>query len=196
MGSIRQNVLQLFYPLLMKAGNLGVRHMILENKKHQRFQTPIFDVPVVLNNGTALAMRQWQGKKLLIVNTASNCGYTSQYAELQQLQDQYPQQLQVLGFPSNDFKNQEPGSDAAIAQFCQVNFGVTFPLMQKSSVLKGAHQHPVYQWLTQPEKNGWNSKAPGWNFSKYLVDEQGVLTHYFDAAVSPLEKEVRTAVET
>jgi glutathione peroxidase len=197
MTSIRQNILRVFYPLLMKASKkLGRHASVVQNKTHQLFQTPIYDLTVVLNNGTTLPLEQWRGLKILIVNTASDCGYTDQYAELQQLQEQYPQRLRVLGVPSNDFKRQEPGTDAAIEQFCKRVYGLTFPLAQKSSVLTGTHQHPVYQWLTQPDKNGWNRQAPRWNFSKYLINEQGVLTHYFDPAVSPLSSEVRNAIET
>jgi glutathione peroxidase len=196
MTSIRQNILRLFYPLLMKAAKRTGKHAtILTNKNSQLFQTPIYDIPVVLNDGNETLLRNWQGKKLLIVNTASNCGYTAQYGELQQLQDRYPQTLQVLGFPSNDFKNQEPENNETIAEFCQQNFGVHFPLVHKSHVLKGTQQHLVYQWLTQPEKNGWNSNAPSWNFCKYLVNEKGLLTHYFDSAISPLGTEMITAVE-
>lgn len=197
MTSIRQNILRVFYPLLMKASKkLGRHASVLQNKTHQLFQTPIYDLTVVLNNSTTLPLEQWRGLKILIVNTASDCGYTDQYAELQQLQDRYPQTLRVLGVPSNDFKGQEPGTDAAIEQFCKRVYGLTFPLAQKSSVLTGTHQHPVYQWLTQPDKNGWNRQAPRWNFSKYLINEQGVLTHYFDPAVSPLSSKVRNAIET
>jgi glutathione peroxidase len=197
MTPIRQNILRVFYPLLMKASKrLGRHASVVQNKTRQLFQTPIYDLTVTLNNGTRLQLEQWRGLKILIVNTASDCGYTDQYAELQQLQDQYPQAVRVLAFPSNDFKGQEPGMDAAIAQFCKLQYGVTFPLAQKSSVLAGSQQHPVYQWLTQPEKNGWNHQAPRWNFSKYLINEQGVLTHYFDPAVSPLSSEVRNAIET
>jgi len=173
---------------------IGGQAIVLYNNGHQLFQTPIYDLPVTLNTGATVLLRQWRGKKLLLVNTASECGYTAQYGELQQLQDKYSTTLQVLGFPSNDFKNQEPGSDAAIAQFCQRNFGVTFPLVTKSQVTKGTHQHPVYLWLTQPQQNGWNDKAPSWNFSKYLVNEHGVLTHYFGPGVSPLGPEVAQAL--
>lgn len=195
MTTIRQQILRSLYPLLMKAMRwTGKNTTVLRNKTGQLFQTPLYDLPVVLNNGSELPLQELKGRKILLVNTASNCGYTAQYSELQQLQERHKDTLQVIGFPSNDFKEQEQGSDAGIAQFCQVNFGVTFPLAKKSSVVKGAEQHPVYQWLTDKEQNGWNEKAPAWNFSKYLVNEQGTLTHYFDAAVSPLSPDVLEAV--
>ena len=123
----------------------------------------------------------------MIVNTASECGYTAQYAELQQLYTKYADQLTIIGFPSNDFKEQEKGTDDEIAAFCKVNFGVTFPLAKKSSVLKGLGQNEVFQWLTMKEMNGWNEQQPTWNFSKYLIDEKGRLTHYFDPSVVPTE---------
>ncbi len=196
MASVKQKILELAYPLLMKgskkAGRLAT---ILQNENGQLFQTPIYELSITFNNGEVVPLRQWEGKKLLLVNTASQCGYTAQYRELQQLQERLAQHVQVIGFPSNDFRAQEPGGDAAIAQFCQVNFGVTFPLAQKSSVVPGPLQHPVYQWLTQPQQNGWNSKAPSWNFCKYLVSGQGVLTHYFDPAISPLDAALLSAVE-
>jgi glutathione peroxidase len=134
-----------------------------------------------------------KGKKVLLVNTASDCGYTNQYADLQKLFEKNSDRLIILGFPANDFKEQEKGTDEQIAQFCQINFGVTFPLAKKSSV-KGDHKNEIFKWLSEKNKNGWNSKQPSWNFSKYLVNEQGQLTHYFDPAVSPLSDEVIEAI--
>jgi glutathione peroxidase len=149
---------------------------------------------VPLNNGKTLPLQELKGKRLLLVNTASDCGYTANTASCSNCRNN-TDTLQVIGFPANDFKEQEKGSDEAIAQFCQVNFGVTFPLAKKSSVVKGPQQHPVYRWLTEREQNGWNDKAPSWNFSKYLVDEQGVLTHYFDPSVAPLGPEIKAALK-
>lgn len=185
-----------FYPLLMKVTNwLGKNNTVLKNEGLVPPQQPIFGLSVTLNNGTQLPLVDLQGKKILLVNTASNCGYTAQYAELQQLQEAHQANLVVIGFPANDFKEQEKGSDADIAQFCQLNYGVTFPLARKSSVVPGPAQNPVYQWLTNPQKNGWNRQPPTWNFSKYLVNEQGSLTHYFDPSVAPLGPEVAAALQ-
>jgi glutathione peroxidase len=111
------------------------------------------------------------------------------------LYEKYSGKLEIIGFPANDFKEQEKGTDAEIAAFCKVNFGVQFPLMQKSSVIRSDAQHPVYQWLTDSTKNGWNRKTPSWNFAKYIIDEQGRLTNYFGSSVSPLSKEVIKAIE-
>jgi glutathione peroxidase len=154
-----------------------------------------YDLFTALNNGNELSFENLRGKKVLITNTASNCGYTNQYSELQRLYAKYKGKLIVLAFPSNDFKEQEKGSDEEIAQFCQVNFGVSFPLAKKSVVIKNAGQNKVFEWLTHKEFNGWNDQQPSWNFSKYLVNENGHLTHYFDPAVSPLSKEVINAID-
>ncbi len=149
-----------------------------------------YTLSATANNKTAFDFGQLQGKKVLIVNTASNCGYTAQYAELQKLYEQHKDKLVILGFPANDFKEQEKGTDEEIASFCQVNFGVSFPLMQKTTVIKSAQQNSVYQWLTDAAKNGWNSTPPEWNFSKYLVDENGTLIDYYPPSVSPLSEEI------
>ena len=189
--TIRQKILNTVYPLIMWA----------QKKTATKLSSSVTATPVSFytltaesNDGVMLNFSDFKGKKVLLVNTASDCGYTAQYAELQQLQEQFPDNLVVLGFPANDFKEQEKGSDADIAVFCKRNFGVTFPLAKKSVVVKGSLQHPVYRWLTDKAQNGWNSKAPSWNFSKYLVDESGRLVHYFDPGVSPLSKDVTDAV--
>lgn len=149
-----------------------------------------YSLKAVKNDGTVFSFDSLRGKTVLIVNTASDCGYTPQYAELQQLHEQYGDKLTILAFPSNDFKNQEKGSDAEIAQFCRKSYGVTFPIMKKVSVLKGEHQDPVYRWLTDAKQNGWNEKVPSWNFAKYIINREGKLTHYVDPAVSPMDKDV------
>ncbi len=184
------------YPLLMQLARKSAKHgKTLHNEQGVPPQKPISGLSVVLNNGVQHPLPVAKGKKLLVVNTASNCGFTGQYSELQQLADRYKDRLQVIGFPANDFKEQEKGSDTDIAQFCTINYGVQFPLAKKSSVLKGPQQHPVFAWLTDPNQNGWNNHAPDWNFSKYLIDEHGMLTHYFGPAVSPLAQEVIAAIE-
>jgi glutathione peroxidase len=127
------------------------------------------------------------------VNTASDCGFTQQYAELQQLYEARKPALEIIAFPSNDFKQQEKKNDTEIAQFCRTNFGITFPLAAKSSVTRSPMQHPVFEWLSNAKKNGWNDQAPSWNFSKYLVNETGMLTHCFDPSVSPSEKIITDA---
>jgi glutathione peroxidase len=168
---------------------------VRKNNGSKRPIHSVYDLEVELNHPGKLPLVSLKGKKLLIVNTASDCGYTGQYAELQQLYEQYKNKLVILGFPSNDFKEQEKGSDEEIAQFCQVNYGVTFPLAKKSTVIPGPFQNPLFAWLSKKEENGWNDKGPSWNFSKYLLNEEGVLTHYFEPSVSPLSSEVVAAVK-
>jgi glutathione peroxidase len=191
----RQRLLRVFYPLVMFFSKLaGKNGRTISNRKGAHPSRSIYELSVELNSGERLPLAALRGKKLLLVNTASNCGYAGQYAELQQLHEQYGDKLAIIGFPANDFKEQEKGGDEEIAGFCQRNFGVSFPLAKKSSVIKSSSQNPVFQWLTSPELNGWNDQPPAWNFSKYLVSEEGVLTHYFDAAVSPLAEEVRSSI--
>jgi glutathione peroxidase len=144
--------------------------------------------------GNSFSFEQFKGKKVLIVNTASDCGYTGQYENLEKLSKQFAGSLVVVGFPANDFKNQETKDDQAIAAFCQKNYGVSFPLMSKSVVLKSKEQNPVYSWLTSSSLNGWCNQAPAWNFCKYLINEQGVLTHYFPMSVDPLDAKMIEAI--
>lgn len=191
----RQSFLQKLYPLIMRfTRTLGKRGQILKNEQGTRPHTAFSSLTIVSNKGDMIPMSKFAGKKLLLVNTASDCGYTAQYSELQQLQERFPG-LVIIGFPANDFQEQEKGNDADIARFCQVNFGVTFMLAAKSSVIKGPHQNNVFRWLTDQGINGWNDQQPEWNFSKYLVNSAGILEYYFGPAVSPLSKEVVNAVK-
>lgn len=190
----RQKVLKAVYPAWMWITRLTGKN----TKKLSGNKQPVvsfYSLAGTLNNGDTLQFASLKGKKVMLVNTASHCGYTNQYDDLQKLAEQYKDKLVVIGFPANDFKEQEKGSDAEIAEFCRLNYGVSFPLMKKSVVIPSPAQNPVYQWLTDSSKNGWNSKAPSWNFSKYLVNENGVLTHYFDPSVAPGSAAVTDALE-
>lgn len=194
--TLRQSLLKTFYPVLMFtskifSGNNG----ILQNKANEKPLTSFYNLTAVDNKGQPINFETFKGKKVLVVNTASNCGYTGQYEELEKLQDQYKDKLVIIGFPANDFKDQETGTDEDIATFCKTNFGVSFPLMKKSTVIKTAQQNEVFQWLTDKNKNGWNSRPPEWNFSKYLVDENGVLLSYFPPSLSPLDNTVTAAIK-
>jgi len=187
----RQKVLRIFYPFwVWFAKIIGRNRKIIKNNKKDSPIQPVYDLSVPLNSGQELPLQTLKGKKILFVNTASDCGYTGQYDELQKLSQQFSNSLTIIGFPANDFKDQEKGSDDEIAQFCQINFGVTFPLAKKSTVVHSANQQEIFKWLTDKSRNGWNEKQPSWNFSKYLLDENGVLIAYFDPSVSPLNEEV------
>jgi glutathione peroxidase len=143
--------------------------------------------------GEPVTLEQFKGKKIIVLNVASKCGYTPQYADWEKYYTEHQDKVVVLGFPSNDFGNQEPGSAAEIAEFCEHNFHVSFPMFEKVQV-KGKGQAPVYQWLTTPAQNGWNDQAPSWNFCKYLINEKGELTHFFASKVTPDSPEFLAAI--
>ncbi|HWI89719.1 MAG TPA: glutathione peroxidase [Flavisolibacter sp.] len=179
----------------MKFKKVQGENRTLEMVNNAKPKTSFFELSATLNNESQLGFDALKGKKVLIVNTASNCGYTNQYSELQELHKKFQEKLVIIGFPSNDFKEQEKGSDEEIASFCQINFGVSFPLAKKSVVIKSTEQNKVFEWLTYKDLNGWNDQPPSWNFTKFLVNENGLLTHYFDPAVSPLSTEVIGKIE-
>ena len=191
----RQSVVKVFYPVLIQMGKwFGGSNVGIENKNSIVPFTSFYDLSATALDGRQISFSQFKGKKILIVNTASDCGYTPQLEDLEKLQKQFKNELVVLGFPANDFKDQEKGANEEIEAFCKKNYGVTFPLMEKTSALIGAYQHPVYQWLTDKKKNGWNDKAPTWNFCKYLINEKGVLMYYFSSGVSPLDEVITSKI--
>ncbi len=149
----------------------------------------IYDFKVEAIDGTTIDFSEYKGKKLLIVNTASKCGYTPQYEDLQTLHEEYGDKLVILGFPSNNFMGQEPGTNLQIAEFCSENYGVTFQMFAKVEV-KGKDQHPLYKWLSNKDLNGWNDDAPSWNFCKYLIDENGKLVKFYKSSVKPMDQEI------
>lgn len=155
-----------------------------------------YSLSVTLNNGKKMNFASLKGKKVLLVNTASKCGYTPQYEGLEALSKKYKGKLVIIAFPANDFANQEKGDDAEIAQFCKINYGVTFPIATKAGVIKNADQQPVFKWLTDKKSNGWNEQAPEWNFTKYLIDEKGSLIRYYKSAIAPLDKEIVDAIKS
>lgn len=135
-------------------------------------------------DGEEIDFSRYKGKKVLLVNVASECGYTPQYADLQQLHETYGDKVAVLGFPANNFGNQESGSNQQIADFCQKNYGVDFQMFSKISV-KGKDQHPLYEWLR--EQSG---QEPSWNFCKYLLDENGEVLGFYPSGVNPMDEEI------
>jgi glutathione peroxidase len=147
-----------------------------------KFRVPSLD-------GGIIDFADFRGKKILIVNTASECGDTPQYKDLEQLYRTYKDKLVIVGFPANDFGAQEPGSNEDIKAFCEKNYGVTFPMAAKISV-KGDHMAPIYQWLISKEKNGVMDSEIKWNFTKFLIDENGRLITKFDTKVTPMSEEI------
>jgi glutathione peroxidase len=194
MMTFKQRLLSKLYPLIMKLSKGKAKK--LSNPVATAPAIPFYTLKAPLLNKSIIDFETLKGKKVLVVNTASDCGFTAQYAELQQLHEQEAHRLHIIAFPSNDFGKQEQGSDTQIIQFCKDNFGVSFPVTLKSTVKKGPQQNAVFQWLSTKELNGWNDQAPNWNFCKYLINEKGVLTHFFDSSASPLGKEMHSAINS
>ncbi len=148
-------------------------------------QTTFYDFTVKDINGNDFPLSQLKGKKVLVVNTASKCGFTPQYEGLQELYEKYgAEDFMIIGFPANNFMKQEPGTDQEIASFCSINYGVTFPMMSKISV-KGKDQDPLYTWLTSKSENGLEDSKVSWNFQKYMIDEKGQLVGHFSPNTKP-----------
>jgi glutathione peroxidase len=165
--------LQILFILL----NLSIFTTSNENEKAMS----IYDFEIQSLEGEIINLADFKGKNILIVNTASECGYTPQYADLQELHENFGDQVTVLGFPANNFGGQEPGSDQQIASFCEKNYGITFPMFSKMEVV-GKNQHPLFKFLK--EKTG---KEPTWNFCKYLVSDNGTEISFYSSSVNPGE---------
>ena len=174
--------------LLMTSFKAKTKNIIL-NTNNIAPKKSFYELEAISIDGKKISFDQYKNKKILIVNVASKCGYTYQYEGLQKLQDIHQDKVIVLGFPANDFFNQESGSNEEIEEFCERNFGITFPMFEKTTT-KGKKQSSVYQWLTNKDFNGWNTQRPTWNFCKYLVNEQGELVGFFDSKVKPLSEEI------
>jgi glutathione peroxidase len=153
-----------------------------------------YDFKMIAIDGKSIDFSVYKGKKILIVNVASKCGYTPQYKELEELYKKYKDKLVILGFPANNFAFQEPGNNKEIADFCEKNYGVTFQLFEKISV-KGKDQDALYHWLSHKSENGWNDDAPSWNFCKYLINEKGELVKFYKSSVNPLSDEIVKEIE-
>lgn len=149
----------------------------------------IYDFKVPSIDGKTIDFAQFKGKKILIVNTASKCGYTPQYEGLQKLYNTYKDKLVIVGFPANNFGGQEPGTNNEIQNFCKKNYGVTFPIAAKVSV-KGDDIHPLFKWLTNKSENGVMDVTILWNFNKFLIDENGKLMQYFNSNIVPLSEDI------
>ncbi len=151
--------------------------------------TSIHTFSVKALDGSTINFADFKGKKILIVNTASKCGYTPQYKDLEALYEKYKDKLVVVGFPANNFMSQEPGTSTEIQEFCTKNYGVTFPMAEKISV-KGDDMAPIYQWLTSKAKNGVLDASIKWNFNKFLLNEKGEVIAKFDSGTKPMDEEI------
>lgn len=152
-------------------------------------KTDLYGIEIHSLTGKPIVLSEFKGKYILFVNVASKCGFTPQYKELQELSETYTDNLIVIGVPCNQFGNQEPGDSSAIESFCEINYGVTFTITEKVKV-KGSDKHPLYQWLTEKEKNGVKSSSVKWNFQKYLVSPNGDLVDYFFSMTSPTNTKI------
>lgn len=162
----------------------------LVSKPDSAIQTQtIYDFKVASLNGGFIDFADFKGKKILIVNTASKCGFTPQYEDLEALYKKYEGKLVIIGFPANNFFSQEPGSNETIEAFCKKNYGVTFPLAAKISV-KGKDMAPIYKWLCNKSDNGVMDAKVSWNFNKFLLDEKGKLIAHFKSKVKPMSEEI------
>lgn len=172
----------------MNAQHLNKETSMNQMQSTHRVTENFYDLSVLSINGKdTMRMSDFRGKKILIVNVASKCGYTPQYEALQKLYESRKEKLVIIGFPCNQFMNQEPGSEEEIGSFCKLNYGVSFPLTSKIEV-KGSNQHPIYQWLTQKSLNGQADYKVSWNFNKFLISENGELLAYFGSSVDPLDE--------
>ena len=188
--STRHKILHFLYPALRLFNTV---------KKDIRISghpplSSVYELKVILNSGEEVYLAAFRGRKLLLVNIASGCGYTRQLEGLNELSGKYDH-IQVIAFPSNDFRGQEPLSDNQIEEFCRINYKVDFPIARKTTVIKSTEQNEVFNWLTSAELNGWNDESPKWNFSKYLVNEKGFLIAVTGPATDPLSKEFELLVK-
>lgn len=182
----------------MESTNISVQEsslMAFGTSESTTMEKSIYEFKMKDIDGKEVDFSTYKGKKLLLVNVASKCGYTPQYADLQELNEKYGDKVTILAFPANNFGGQEPGTSEDIKEFCTANYGVTFQLFEKISV-KGADKHPLYRWLSDKDLNGWNNAEPSWNFCKYLISEDGKLIKFFPSSVKPLDNELVTLIKS
>lgn len=187
----------LILTLLLSFCSTGQKNVSSNNDATQAMQRKsLHEFSVLTINGDTISLSQFKGKKVMVVNTASKCGLTPQYKELEALYTQYKDSnFVIIGFPANNFMGQEPGSNDEIAQFCARNYGVSFPMMAKISV-KGKDMHPVYKFLTQRAENGLEDNEVKWNFQKYLIDENGYLEHVISPTTLPNDPQIISWLKT
>jgi len=186
--------MKLFYYALPILSIMIISFLYSKNNRAQidisNLSKSFYDYTATSIDGEVISMADYKGKVVLIVNVASKCGFTPQYKALQSLSEKYKDDIVVLGFPANNFLWQEPGKNDKIKQFCQTQYGVTFPMFEKVSVKKNKNQHPIFSWLSSANLNGWNNNAPSWNFYKYLIDKDGKLVDVFSSKVTPMSEEI------
>ncbi len=194
--TLKQRLLRAFYPALLWLNQkVGSKGTIMFNTGKVAPLSSFYHLSFVDINGNKRDCSSFKVTNILLVNTASDCGYTAQLGELQQLQNSYQNSLIVVGFPSNDFKQQEQGSNDAIATFCKKNYGVNFLLAEKVTVKTGPQQSSIFHWLSHNQLNGWCNQPPQWNFSKYFIDETGQLCGYFGPGISPANSNITACLQ-
>jgi glutathione peroxidase len=161
----------------------------LFSSMHAQKTSSVHDFKVTSLDGGTIDLSDFKGKKILIVNTASRCGFTRQYKDLEELHNTYKDKLVIIGFPANNFGGQEPGSNEEIREFCTKNYGVSFPMAAKVSV-KGKDIHPLFSWLTNKSQNGVMDAEIRWNFGKFLIDENGKPIAYFGSGTNPMSDDI------
>lgn len=161
----------------------------VSSKKSMNTEISIYDIVINSLDGKPIDLASFKGKHILFVNVASECGFTSQYKDLQKLSDTYKDELVVIGSPCNQFGKQEPGDASQIKTFCERNYGVAFLLTEKIDV-KGNKQHPLYKWLTSKDLNRKKSSNVKWNFQKYLVNKEGALVDYYFSITKPMSSKI------
>tara|TARA_B110000914_G_scaffold226420_1_gene251293 strand:+ start:17305 stop:17841 length:537 start_codon:yes stop_codon:yes gene_type:complete len=171
-----------------------LKYMLFFSALNVSAQQSFYDLTINSIDGELINFNTFKGKKILVVNVASNCGFTSQYKALEDLSQQYKDSLVILGVPCNQFGGQEPKNEVEIIEFCKSNYGVTFLMSEKVHV-KGKNQHPLYSWLTNKKKNGSSSSSVKWNFQKYLIDNNGKLINYFYSTTSPTSPKITSIIE-
>lgn len=172
---------------------LSDKKAVALSPKNVNAKKSLYDYKAKSIEGEEINFDIYKGKKVVIINVASKCGYTPQYADWQAFHEKQGEDVVVLGFPANNFMKQEPGDNVQIATFCEKNYGVTFQMFSKVDVT-GPSAHPLFKWLSSKELNGWNDKAPTWNFCKYLINEEGAVTHFFASGVKPDSPEFQRAI--
>mgnify|MGYP002851274879 FL=1 len=166
---------------------------VIESKGVVSGSSSFYDLTLNNINGESINLEKFKGKKVMIVNVASRCGYTSQYEDLQALYEKNKDKLEIIAVPCNDYGSQESGTNSEIKNFCESRYGVSFTIGSKQKI-KSSPMSDLYKWLSDPNQNGWNSSLPSWNFCKYIINEDGQLTHFLRSGVNPTGKQMNEII--